>query len=285
MDSRQSPLRRAVTQRRSIRSAKRLARSTSGISPLAMSLLKSQHEQKKAALLRERAYRRELFNPLTHVSYADDDIDVDRPEEELEDLATLDSSLTPLCSNTDDSVSEEKKTTKSGKRFRAVRRRVSKVVARVFLRKSSKKAEEAEQNISTTTTMENATSFERSSPLRKPIRPRRRPSRVTTSTPIAADQPPQLMCDLLLLKSFHCTRMPSLTSLDQMEEDQRFFQCDRSLLLASCHYDATRVSSTAAAGRKSSSTKRVGNMRRHVTKVVAKALHLKPRRLSYMRLN
>lgn len=144
MDSRQSPLRRAVTQRRSIRSAKRLARSTSGISPLAMSLLKSQHEQKKAALLRERAYRRELFNPLTHVSYAEDDIDVDRPEEELEDLATLDSSIMPLCSNTDDSVSDEKKTTKSGKRFRAVRRRVSKVVARVFLRKSSKKAEEAE---------------------------------------------------------------------------------------------------------------------------------------------
>lgn len=144
MDSRQSPLRRAVTQRRSIRSAKRLARSTSGISPLAMSLLKSQHEQKKAALLRERAYRRELFNPLTHVSYAEDDIDVDRPVEELEDLATLDSSLMPLCSNTDDSVSDEKKTTKRGKRFRAVRRRVSKVVARVFLRKSSKKAEEAE---------------------------------------------------------------------------------------------------------------------------------------------
>lgn len=147
MDSRQSPLRRSVTQRRSIRSAKRLARSTSGISPLAMSLLKSQHEQKKAALLRDRAYRRELFNPLTHVSYADDeqnDIDVEQPEQEqLEDLHTLDSSVLPLCSNTDD-VEAEKKTTQRCKRFRAVRRRVSKVVARVFLRKSSKKAEESE---------------------------------------------------------------------------------------------------------------------------------------------
>lgn len=140
MDCRQSPLRRSMTQRRSIRSSKRLARSTSGISPLAMSLLKSQHEQKKAALLRERAYRRELFNPLTHVSYADDDDQDDNAADQQESqLPTLDSSLLPLCSNAND----EKKS-KGGKKFRAVRRRVSKVVARVFLRKSSKKAEESE---------------------------------------------------------------------------------------------------------------------------------------------
>lgn len=120
MDSCQSPLRRTTTQRRSIGSCKRTTRrSTTGISPLAMALLRSQLERKEVALLQQ-----ELLAIRTRSNDHKDahTIDVDRQE---------------IITDLDIGQAKPKR----GQKFRAVRRRMSKAVARVFHRKSSKKSE------------------------------------------------------------------------------------------------------------------------------------------------
>lgn len=153
MEANNVPLiRRSATQRHSIRSSKRLMRSTSGTSPLARNLLRTLHEQKRAALAEQRARRWELYSVVNqHVLLEPKSIRaIEKEDDEEEDQ--LVPSLVPTNVHEARTVASEEPTMytasdargKSGKkkglmRFRTVKKHVSQVVTRMFVRKTDKR--------------------------------------------------------------------------------------------------------------------------------------------------
>lgn len=145
-------IRRAMTHRHSLRSSKRLARSTSGTSPLARNLLRSLHEQKRAALAEQRARRWELYSVVNQNVLLQPKSSTSTEKDEADEEVQVVPSLIPAASyevetvtleesSTLPSSSAKSKTTGKKKaliRFRTVKKHVSQVVTRMFVRKTDK---------------------------------------------------------------------------------------------------------------------------------------------------